>query len=115
MSSDRVLLFYQANIVTTLTSLNFLSMLSNFLASSGNCERMSPPMNILSRYIHFRCTSNHTCATNIFTGRILWISVTGELAALTHLYGLTDKGQVFFPLLYGAKERSNKTAARHAL
>lgn len=32
-------------------------MLSNFFASSGSCDRMSPPMKMLSRYIHFLCTS----------------------------------------------------------
>ena len=35
-------------------------MSSNFLASSGSCARISPPIKILSKYIHFLCTTIHT-------------------------------------------------------
>lgn len=42
------------------TFLNVLSMSSNFLASSGSWALMSPPMKMLSRYIHFLCTTIHT-------------------------------------------------------
>lgn len=119
MSSDRELGFKQTNIYTELTSLNFLSRLSNFLASSGNCELMSPPMNMLSRYIHFLCTSNNTCARYIYfffsSENVFWIGLHVMGDELTDLDGLTDKGQIFFPLLYGAMERSNETTARHAL
>lgn len=92
-------------------------MSSNFLASSGNCELMSPPRNMLSRYIHFLCTSSHTYTRNMFSAGTLWTSssVMGDLDTLSDLYGLTDQGQVFLPLLYGTKERSNKTTACHAL
>ena len=44
-----------------LTFLNVLSMRSNFFASSGSCDLMSPPTKIPSRYIHLRWTSIHTC------------------------------------------------------
>lgn len=92
-------------------------MLSNFLASSGNCELMSPPRNMLSRYIHFLCTSSQTCKRHMFSAGTLWTNsrVMGDLDTLSDLYGLTDQGQVFLPLLYGTKERSNKTTAGHAL
>lgn len=39
--------------VLSLTFLNVLSILSNFLASSGNCALISPPIKMLSKYIHF--------------------------------------------------------------
>ena len=45
----------------SLTFLNVLSMMSNFFASSGSCDLMSPPTKIPSRYIHLRWTSIHTC------------------------------------------------------
>lgn len=38
-----------------------------------------------------------------------------NLTSLTHLNSLTDKRQIFFPLLYGAEEGSNEAAAGHAL
>lgn len=93
-------------------------MLSNFFASSGNCKRMSPPINMLSKYIHFLCMSNQTCERRIFFPiSILWISlrVKENLASLTHLNSLRNNRQIFFPLLYGTKEGSNKAAASHAL
>lgn len=37
-----------------------LSMSSNFLASSGSWDRMSPPMKMPSKYSHLRCTTNHS-------------------------------------------------------
>lgn len=40
-----------------LALLNIRSMLSNFFASSGSCDLMSPPMKMLSRYIHLRWTT----------------------------------------------------------
>jgi len=42
------------------TFLKVLSMSSNFFASSGSWERMSPPMKMLSRYIHFLWTTSQT-------------------------------------------------------
>ena len=45
----------------TCTFLKSLSMLSNFLASSGSCARMSPAKNMLSRYIHFLWTTIQIC------------------------------------------------------
>lgn len=42
------------------TFLNILSIWSNFLASSGNWDLISPPMKIPSKYIHFLCTTIQT-------------------------------------------------------
>lgn len=73
-------------------------------------------MNMLSRYIHLRCTSNQTyrkySSDKDFIHQLKW---NRDMFALTNLDGLIDKGQVLLPLLYGAQEGSNETAARHAL
>lgn len=85
MLSHRLLNFIKSNWIHT--SLNFLSILSNFLASVGNCERMSPPMKMLSKYIHFRCTSSQTCVRNHSSIRVFidHLKYNGRFCHHSHL------------------------------
>ena len=68
-----------------------LSMLSNRLASWGSwCRMSSEPTKMLSRYIHFRCTSIHTSMDSPIRLSFPSQSRTSSMNGLTNLLAIID-------------------------
>lgn len=70
----------------SLTLRKDLSMSSNLRASSGSCDRISPPTKIPSRYNHLRWQINHSSRTSLIRDKVFSHTCTAGRNGPTNLY-----------------------------